>query len=170
MNKKKEFDVNPDGLIGKIYAMFGFYLEGITILFLFLPGILYQVNFLGSDISQYNGLSIILFLAISFYYSLPFIVAGIFIRMTEEGKRGFDKNKYSAFAIGVFAIGTYFTSIVLPSWLFVIANFIPYIPLSSPEVFTGNTLLDFWGRFVFVTIFFIILTFIDRCLSREVRN
>ena len=162
--KKKNTSTETNGLMEKISTIFKFYLEGITVLFLFLPGILYQIHFLGADISQYTGLSIILFLAISFYYSLPFISAGIFIRMIEEGKKNFDKNKHSSFAIGLFAVVVYFASFISPVWLDFVNKF---VDISSPYILTDTSLESFWGRFFVITILFLGMVFVDKYIHKK---
>ena len=54
----------------------------IGFIFLFIPGILYQINFQEISLSNFSGSLILVFLSLSLYYSLPFLIAGFFLHMT----------------------------------------------------------------------------------------
>jgi cation transport ATPase len=51
----------------------------IAIVMLFIPGILYQIQEKSVNLSNFEGSLIIIFLILSLYYSLLFIVGGFFI-------------------------------------------------------------------------------------------
>lgn len=51
----------------------------IAILMIFIPGILYQIQYKSVDIANFNGMLIIILLMLSLYYSIPFIVLAFFM-------------------------------------------------------------------------------------------
>lgn len=82
-------------------------IEALSILLMFIPGVMYQVKYLGANISDYNGFSIILFLIVSLYYSLFFILGCTFIFMTLPNREDFE-NKFGFLMVSCWSIMVFF--------------------------------------------------------------
>ena len=93
-------------LTEKIDAVLGKWVIWVSILLLFLPGVLYQINILGADASAYNGLSVIIFLAVSFYFSIPFSMIGMVVHLVGEDKSDVKKNPL--LGMGLYSVAIYF--------------------------------------------------------------
>jgi uncharacterized integral membrane protein len=79
----------------------------IAIVMLFIPGILYQIQEKSVNISNFGGSLIIIFLILSLYYSLPFIVGCFFIFVAGE-KNIFNKiSEQEFFLISIYSIIVY---------------------------------------------------------------
>lgn len=106
----------------------------IAILFLFIPGALYQIYNIRVDPSLYSGLSIIIFLILSLYYSLPYIVIGfLYFSVIEPGKEGLDERNFlavSLISVLSYALISFIYNIqggfpfYYLSWIFIILFFI----------------------------------------------
>lgn len=82
----------------------------IGIVFLFIPGVLYQIQIKGTEyFSLFSGSLVIVFLILSLYYSIPYIVMGLFLFMiAEPGKDVGEENFFSFSILGILSYATVF--------------------------------------------------------------
>ncbi len=94
----------------------------VSIIFLFLPGILYQIQVQNGGVeylANFSGLLIIIFLSLSLYYAIPFIVSGALIySLSTDSKK---KENNVSFTISVFSILVYWVT-----WFFSLLNKIDF--------------------------------------------
>ena len=80
----------------------------IGIIFLFLPGILYQLQNKGVELSNFGGLLIIVFLSLSLYYSIPYFILGTLSFYVVEGRKDNEPlDELGFFNISLVSLGIY---------------------------------------------------------------
>jgi hypothetical protein len=87
----------------------------IGIVFLFVPGILYQLNNKGVDISSFQGLLVVVFLSLSLYYSIPYIILGFLsFSLTDLKRKKLEESDFlviSLLSLGSYAILNYMNNL-----------------------------------------------------------
>ena len=80
----------------------------VAIIFLFIPGILYQLHKEGIEyLINFQGSLIIIFLTISLYYSIPFIILGFFLLVLIEDDINNKINEGGFLLISIFGAMAY---------------------------------------------------------------
>ncbi len=124
----------------------------LGIVLLFLPGILYQLEIRGdiTYLNNFQGILIVVFLALSLYYSLPFILIGILGYMALEMPRN-PWNEAGFFNTSVLAIFSY--------WVFFL-----FVRAGNLDL----TLLQMFYSYMGIIIFLFILGMIR--MRKEIRK
>jgi hypothetical protein len=92
-----------------IKGILGIWNIWVSILFLLIPGITYQLQITKIDLSYFSGTLVIVFLIISIYYAIPFIISGFFANMAYSQFKN-RLNQEDLFIISFMSIGTYFAT------------------------------------------------------------
>jgi len=100
---------------------------GLGLILIFLPGVLYQLEYRSVNIANYSGSLVIIFLFLSLYYSMPYLILScVSFKILFLNLKKLNKNHFLGIILGstvaywfMFKIESYFPTLVHQRFYFI---------------------------------------------------